>query len=183
MLSFLTRYFNPRSPHGERREGTGWRTVCPYFNPRPPHGERRVCCTQKSTSITFQPTLPARGATRASSFRFAVGQEFQPTLPARGATYSCFSFCVIPAFQPTLPARGATPTSGTIFPPAMHFNPRSPHGERQYGGLAVGGHLDISTHAPRTGSDGGYSPCGVAVACDFNPRSPHGERHPPRRTP
>ena len=59
----LSRYFNPRSPYGERRG-------CPRpsrhpnnFNPRSPYGERR-----KSPSLCwhpkiFQSTLPVRGAT------------------------------------------------------------------------------------------------------------------------
>ena len=56
---------------------------------------------------------------------------FQPTLPARGATklYPCkFAHWL---FQPTLPARGAT-----------------------YALQGNGIDRAISTHAPRTGSDG-----------------------------
>ena len=56
------------------------------------------------------------------------------------------------AFQPTLPARGAT--------------------EEQY---ATTSYVDISTHAPRTGSDGN-SYFQIPEYANFNPRSPHGER-------
>ena len=35
-------YFNPRSPHGERRRGYKARTRADNFNPRSPHGERHV---------------------------------------------------------------------------------------------------------------------------------------------
>ena len=35
------------------------------------------------------------------------------------------------AFQPTLPARGATYTTSENDILRFHFNPRSPHGERQ----------------------------------------------------
>ena len=78
----------------------------------------------------FQPTLPARGATGASS-RPSTSSPFQPTLPARGATRfyymrapkgtisthaprtgsDCrrtFVYMNLWRFQPTLPARGAT---------------------------------------------------------------------------
>ena len=104
---------------------------------------------------------------------------FQPTLPARGATWTVRNS---PhnhrAFQPTLPARGAT-TLVMAREPATQT---------------------ISTHAPRTGSDGNTrnllmqmdhfnprSPHGErragrgngGVSADFNPRSPHGERRPP----
>ena len=56
-------------------------------------------------------------------------------------------------FQPTLPARGATLCV------AQHFH-----------------RADISTHAPRTGSDPAASQS-TPAASNFNPRSPHGERH------
>ena len=58
-------------------------------------------------------------------------------------------------FQPTLPARGATEKVAIV---------------------AVQG--DISTHAPRTGSDA-LSCKFSKVLAHFNPRSPHGERRPP----
>ena len=56
-----------------------------------------------------------------------------------------------------------------------NFNPRSPYGERlQY--IAAGAEfVQISIHAPLTGSD--YSRLGrTALRSDFNPRSPYGER-------
>ena len=56
-------------------------------------------------------------------------------------------------FQPTLPARGATSGRGRGDPPAGHFNPRSPHGERRHRETHRQHHKEISTHAPRTGSD------------------------------
>ena len=36
-------------------------------------------------TFSFQPTLPARGAT-VSAYNDLRGDKFQPTLPARGAT-------------------------------------------------------------------------------------------------
>ena len=55
-------------------------------------------------------------------------------------------------FQPTLPARGAT----------FNF-----YGQQSY--------EYISTHAPRTGSDGNQTE-NIVFKRHFNPRSPHGER-------
>ena len=43
-----------------------------------------------------------------------------------------------------------------------HFNPRSPHGERPCVELAEVADTDISTHAPRTGSDGNVQAFGEA---------------------
>ena len=37
-----------------------------YFNPRSPHGERRSCSRRFARAYLFQSTLPARGATRPS---------------------------------------------------------------------------------------------------------------------
>ena len=57
----------------------------------------------------------------------------------------------------------------------LHFNPRSPYGERRCEykrGFA--GHF-ISIHAPRTGSDSGAE-TNIKINVDFNPRSPYGER-------
>ena len=63
----------------------------------------------------------------------------------------------------------------SVFRKPFNFNPRSPHGERHVVFRVLLDVGSISTHAPRTGSDG------TAVRkyphiIDFNPRSPHGER-------
>ena len=80
------RHFNPRSPHGERRQCISVCNINNNFNPRSPHGERPAQNLQLIAECLFQPTLPARGATRrAHTFGQCTGQ-FQPTLPARGAT-------------------------------------------------------------------------------------------------
>ena len=57
--------FNPRSPHGERPVGRAGLSVGREdFNPRSPHGERRNVRQQCHAAVRFQPTLPARGATK-----------------------------------------------------------------------------------------------------------------------
>ena len=57
-----------------------------HFNPRSPHGERHSIGQVAFAYCSFQPTLPARGATSGSVIS-SVGMQFQPTLPARGATW------------------------------------------------------------------------------------------------
>ena len=148
----FARYFNPRSPHGERPSGQPEPPAASNFNPRSPHGERRSARTSPDVTFPFQPTLPARGATtdgdaqapprKISTHAPRTGsdgirgrkqlhqKQFQPTLPARGATPPIRGFVKALAFQPTLPARGATRRQQLIY-----------H------------RLCISTHAPRTGSD------------------------------
>ena len=145
-------YFNPRSPHGERRAECGCNPLVNDFNPRSPHGERhyvRILCNfpchisthaprtgsdmlqvpTPTTTSNFNPRSP-HGERQLLARGAQAPVRFQPTLPARGATIST-CFCRVSAkFQPTLPARGATK------PETYLYNL-----------------VKISTHAPRTGSD------------------------------
>ena len=129
------------------------RSLAANFNPRSPHGERLSGRGLARLAGLFQSTLPARGATFIVGF--AVNRaEFQSTLPARGATRlprGCF--CRHRLFQSTLPARGATRDAAKSGNHPGDFNPRSPHGERPLVYPAVEVALNISIHAPRTGSD------------------------------
>ena len=169
-------HFNPRSPHGERRKSPRLTRAGRDFNPRSPHGERRAPATSGRPREPFQPTLPARGATRTATHK-RRRERFQPTLPARGATHfvtfhqrkreisthaprtgsdgQIAALAVLThLFQPTLPARGATCPARCPPDSGWYFNPRSPHGERRANLQGYNFNRRISTHAPRTGSDG-----------------------------
>ena len=122
-----------------------------HFNPRSPHGERLAQGYQINPTTIFQSTLPARGAT-LSKLIVGPAPEFQSTLPARGATTAKLKMLDSELFQSTLPARGAT---DVVVVPRLFLN--------------------ISIHAPRTGSDLCTIPIKSEI-CYFNPRSPHGER-------
>ena len=77
-------------------------------------------------------------------------------------------------FQPTLPARGATHSvyGARVFGDISTHAPRTGSDSTNF---STDGNGKISTHAPRTGSDyNGNIKRGVAQY--FNPRSPHGER-------
>ena len=79
----------------------------------------------------FQPTLPARGATRKAARLAARPHGISTHAPRTGSDApGRMEDPMIYKFQPTLPARGAT--GGRI--PTLYAQP-------------------ISTHAPRTGSD------------------------------
>ena len=108
-------------------------------------------------SCRFQPTLPARGATTPSLPTTRQSKAFQPTLPARGATKAADRARIAAAkFQPTLPARGATDALANL----SRF-------------------AQISTHAPRTGSDSG---CQTRAPADFiSTHAPRTGSDPPRR--
>ena len=149
------RRFQPTLPaRGATAKPPNWRACMQYFNPRSPHGERRVFLRRAPQLLYFNPRSP-HGERQKHNDLVARGLIFQPTLPARGATPSADAVwrTVVP-FQPTLPARGATSSRRLPLPlPCHNFNPRSPHGERR--GECAEAQMDstISTHAPRTGSD------------------------------
>ena len=124
--------------------------------------------------------------------------SFQPTLPVRGATISTGGSTDPEGFQPTLPVRGATGImAGDAF--SSNISTHAPRAGSDTIGLpfrvAV---LYISTHAPRAGSDfqfvnsaaekhifqptlpvrGATTQSSTVhdTSTDFNPRSPCGER-------
>ena len=146
-----------------------------YFNPRSPHGERLSCTLRLTRTRRFQSTLPARGATAERTFD-ARDHGFQSTLPARGATWADFYIICTKAISIHAPRTGSDKRDRARIRRQHHFNPRSPHGERRRQGAQGGTGDRISIHAPRTGSD--TAPFTDAAGEEyFNPRSPHGERH------
>ena len=123
--------FNPRSPHGERQQEALFHWAEAHFNPRSPHGERRqshrMCRREQGD---FNPRSPHG--------------ERRLWLPGR--VHPCH-------FNPRSP-HGERHGIGWLLPSGWNFNPRSPHGERLHQRrLACGLTLEISIHAPRTGSD------------------------------
>ena len=101
------RYFNPRSPYGERLVVAHLVELLHQFQSTlPVRGATRRYDVTKETAI-FQSTLPVRGATR--SWRISTaGARFQSTLPVRGATWYAQGVDLAGEFQSTLPVRGAT---------------------------------------------------------------------------
>ena len=100
----------------------------------------------------FQSTLPVWGATTWRTLPAPSAVRFQSTLPVWGATAPFSGIKPCSLFQSTLPVWGATHLLGR-------------HAVR----------IGISIHAPRVGSDHGYSPFRI-LPDNFNPRSPCGER-------
>ena len=123
--------FNPRSPHGERLHADNSWACAGDFNPRSPHGERRPCAAhQAAYQHDFNPRSPHGERHDIVLSDFGNNLDFNPRSPhgerRKGSRWS----------------RRAL----------RHFNPRSPHGERQVGWMRRRW-LQISIHAPRTGSD------------------------------
>ena len=163
-------YFNPRSPHGERRQKEQRQKEQRHFNPRSPHGERHAYKRSNQLRQHFNPRSPHG---ERPWFRGLHPPRFPISThaPRTGSDFKAENLSSdTHGFQPTLPARGATTSSAVLPCIAPNFNPRSPHGERR---LQVPRHRrrDISTHAPRTGSD---PP--AACRCQTPPISTHAPR-------
>ena len=169
--------FNPRSPHGERRRGTPARREPCYFNPRSPHGERPALeRADTAAACNFNPRSP-HGERQATNSVFFELSNISTHAPRTG------SDSITADIDPDNNISTHAPRTGSdrwSFDPSRqwsgNFNPRSPHGERQgrrprepeahkfqptlpargatKGFSFYGRTQSISTHAPRTGSDG-----------------------------
>ena len=177
---------------GSDRLSSATRSIWANFNPRSPHGERRGCSTTKSRGLLFQPTLPARGATRRQQliyhrlcisthaprtgsdfdlfFAHAVNGRFQPTLPARGATRLIVSSRLARRISTHAPRTGSDAATANTAA-RSRFQPTLP--ARGATPVEFTAHQDglISTHAPRTGSDAAAS-----SACHSDKISTHAPR-------
>ncbi len=152
MANVMT-HFNPRSPHGERRYSAGVASYPGHFNPRSPHGERHVRVAGNEQVVAISIHAPRTGSDkRPLSTRFAPlyfnprsphGERREGRAPLRNAgrisihaprtgsdKTSPEPSLHTKEFQSTLPARGATLAGTPCLRCAIHFNPRSPHGER-----------------------------------------------------
>ena len=122
--------FNPRSPCGERLVYRQATTRPNHFNPRSPCGERQQEAPREGKSPPdFNPRSPC-GERRLIAFISSPVLKFQSTLPVRGATELCrfgerCSYISIHA--PRAGSDRAVPLWRAV---QLHFNPRSPCGER-----------------------------------------------------
>ena len=125
----------------------------PHFNPRSPHGERRTAPRLSTSPSPISIHAPRTGSDRGTAARSGDGfRHFNPRSPHGERLGDEATAKAAQEFQSTLPARGAT---------------QALRAQRM--------RLQISIHAPRTGSDAGIAGKQNRAA-DFNPRSPHGER-------
>ena len=147
-------YFNPRSPHGERRCPMIQATVVAHFNPRSPHGERQSTANCSCVDVPISIHAPRTGSDIHSTTGGVQMDNFNPRSPHGERRYCRFTFRngeVISIHAPRtgsdrfrggahLTAWGISihaPRTGSdrtvprcLFLPQIHFNPRSPHGER-----------------------------------------------------
>ena len=119
----------PRTGSDPTPAMSSWKAA--YFNPRSPHGERLLRVVQKLNVLRISIRAPRTGSDNIADQVDGSSVPFQSTLPARGATTGRW-------------AAESAPSD---------FNPRSPHGERRCYNYSADAAINISIHAPRTGSD------------------------------
>ena len=79
--------------------------------------------------------------------------RFQSTLPVRGATLEHLAHFIPGFISIHAPRAGSDTALATPFDRLVHFNPRSPCGERHTARTSIFNAVTISIHAPRAGSD------------------------------
>ena len=99
------------------------------FNPRSPHGERPANITDADLSLLFQSTLPARGATTRVT-RFVRTVPISIHAPRTGSDTQAIGSKLL----------------------QVHFNPRSPHGEREHRYVMVSQWVEFQSTLPARGA-------------------------------
>ena len=122
------------------------------FNPRSPRGERLGFCCCACDRGLFQPSLPARGATKVS-FILTKSGTISTLAPREGSDIDRGRSHIDEAgFQPSLPARGATRIPLDV-PKATYISTLAPREGSDLASISAASSSGISTLAPREGSD------------------------------
>ena len=109
----------------------------PFISIHAPRAGRDIRGSGASaTSVGFQSTRPARGATPTLCAGLETG-KFQSTRPARGATFITSAEKTAPLdFNPRAP-RGARQGTAGNFADWCYFNPRAPRGARRLNAILL----------------------------------------------
>ena len=147
-----------------------------HFNPRSPHGERHFANIERKIDNVFQPTLPARGATRGARNHQQLHIYFNPRSPhGERRIFRLRSDTQTYNFNPRSPHGERLAVACGKNAKNLHFNPRSPHGERPWCAENAPSCVEFQPTLPARGatlSDWLLLQSNI----NFNPRSPHGER-------
>ena len=177
----MTKYFNPRSPCGERRAASAKTSSgLRYFNPRSPCGERHFYKRCVNRISNFNPRSPC-GERPDTVDVYRISPVFQSTLPVWGATSEILLVTVLVTISIHAPRVGSDRGRVVHFSLEGDFNPRSPCGERPWLCQAPLVPALFQSTLPVWGATGTRY-CNSVIDNNFNPRSPCGERPLHRRT-
>ena len=153
MLKMSKNDFNPRSPCGERLSSDGKAPIQLDFNPRSPCGERRPILQQFGLMHNFNPRSPC-GERRALMMFCGSLMVISTHAPRAGSDYQVSSIFIFKKdFNPRSPCGERPPTLGSWTKPSSGFQPTLPVRGATYEQLEITERTEISTHAPRAGSD------------------------------
>ncbi len=132
LVAPLTLYFNPRTPHGVRRDKINLTDDQAAISIHAPH----TGCDSRGAaicrpSVAFQSTHPTRGATAASCTR-REQRQISIHAPHTGCD-DRRSFRILqgfPHFNPRTPHGVRQVTTLRVVIGTLYFNPRTPHGVR-----------------------------------------------------
>ena len=154
------RYFNPRSPWGERRCVLGDKATRIKISIHAPRGGSDVKgFSDGMPNIIISIHAPRGGSDIHSSLYATDPYDFNPRSPWGERQMPQTSLIHQPFISIHAPRGGSDCGSHGNSPSPCNFNPRSPWGERQGFGHVQNLRRGISIHAPRGGSDmsGKYS--------------------------
>ena len=196
-------YFNPRSPHGERRHlnrvrlrllisthapRTGSDRYCDhrsrvsfYFNPRSPHGERRQDTRTAPAQCYFNPRSP-HGERRQVLEQVEPRCLISTHAPRTGSDRGGFLRRCLVTISTHAPRTGSDRRRSGIAMRRGKFQPTLPARGATYRDATRTDERRISTHAPRTGSDARPTMT-AARSRRFQPTLPARGATPGRRTP
>ena len=123
-----------------------------YFNPRSPHGERQPEAEEDAPEAEISIHAPRTGSDKA---------VLAPDAPVKISIHA--------------PRTGSDVAAVHVHQHPAHFNPRSPHGERQTQRFCTLRCCEFQSTLPARGATKPRR-CARTDERNFNPRSPHGER-------
>ena len=146
-------HFNPRSPHGERRETNGDKGYLARISIHAPRtGSDRIKPLHR-VGVEISIHAPRTGSDRREGGKRGNREDFNPRSPHGERPLEVYGWCSGGGISIHAPRTGSDSCFCRYMGRVYNFNPRSPHGERLCNAV--------------------YFQC----AWNFNPRSPHGERH------
>ena len=163
------------------REGSDGRQVCAYqrINSISIHAPREGSDLDppglQGHRANFNPRSPRGERPGDWLSQGHLQGAFQSTLPARGATDDDVPPAVLVVISIHAPREGSDPQRPPPPRRPLHFNPRSPRGERPVCSSYLPGSRYFNPRSPR-GERHGIEQKAQQLLFYFNPRSPRGER-------
>ncbi|AUD73251.1 hypothetical protein NRBB09_1410 [Bifidobacterium breve] len=148
-----SRYFNPRSPDGERPERISMSAISRDFNPRSPDGERLLDGKANNNNERFQSTLPGWGATGGLLVAAEEQHHFNPRSPDGERRVEQSLLVPMPGISIHAPRMGSDVRVIARMPFGDPISIHAPRMGSDRRGRHLPGRQLISIHAPRMGSD------------------------------